>query len=505
MGSDPQQAGELGRPAAATTNSPGSGSGYAISQYPDVPAIEQRLHRLVHSPLRALPPAALQRYRDWFEQHAAGSRALAAEAERHIPGGVQHNLALGEPWPLAVRGANGAYLTDVDGNRYIDFLQAGGPTVLGSNYGPVREKVVELLASCGPVTGMLHEYEIKLAKLIHDFMPAVQRFRMLGSGTEGVMAAVRAARAYTGKTHVVKIGGAYHGWSDQVVYGLRIPGTGSLEATGIPAGALERTHELAPGDTDALAALLEKLAEDGGTAAVIVEPVGPESGTHPAPRDYNAAVRELCDRHGALLVFDEVVTGFRLGMGGAQGYYGLTPDLTVFGKCVAGGYPAAGGVGGRQDVMDVFAGGLTAAGKRVFVGGTLSANPLSCAAGYHALLEMDRTAAPAKAGAAGDRLRAGLDALITARDLPYVAYNFGSIVHLHTSGVLHLRLDDPDFFTELDPRLDALGHMSMAFAAEGVITLAGSRIYTSMADTDEVVDQALAAFDRVFAQAQAQV
>ena len=372
--------------------------------------------------------------------------------------------------------------------------------MLGSNYGPVREKVLELLADCGPVTGLLHPYEVKLAKLIHDFMPAVHRFRMLGSGTEGVMAAVRAARAFTGNAHIVKIGGAYHGWSDQVVYGLRIPGTGSLEATGIPAGALERTHELVPGDTDALAALLEKLAEDGGTAAVIVEPVGPESGTYPAPREYNAAVRELCDEFGALLVFDEVVTGFRLGMGGAQGYYGVAPDLTVFGKCVAGGYPAAGGVGGRQEVMDVFAGGLTAAGQRAFVGGTLSANPLSCAAGYHALLEMDRTGAPAKAGAAGDRLRAGLDALIAARALPYVTYNFGSIVHLHTSGVLHLSLDHPDFFTQLGPRLDMLGQMSMAYAAEGVITLAGSRIYTSMADTDEVVDEALAAFDRVFAQ-----
>jgi glutamate-1-semialdehyde aminotransferase len=488
---------------SSTTEAAPRGAGAhpsAISQYPDVPAIEQRLHGLVRTPPRTLPPEALARYEAWYAQHTAASRALAAEAEQYIPGGVQHNLALNEPWPLAISAAEGAYLTDLDGNRYIDFLQAGGPTVLGSNYGPVREKVLQLLATCGPVTGLLHEYEVKLAKLIHDFMPAVQRFRMLGSGTEGVMAALRAARAFTGKAHIIKIGGAYHGWSDQVVYGLRIPGTGSLEATGIPKSALERTHELPPGDPAALSALLARLDADGGTAAVLLEPVGPESGTYPAARDYNAAVRELCDRHGALLVFDEVVTGFRVGMGGAQGYYGVTPDLTVFGKCVAGGYPAAGGVGGRQQVMDVFAGGLTAAGQRAFVGGTLSANPLSCAAGYHALLEMDRTGAPAKAGAAGDRLRAGLDAQIAARDLPYVTYNFGSIVHLHTSGVLHLRLDDPDFFTELGPRMAMLEHMSMAFAAEGVITLAGSRLYTSMADTDEIVDDALAAFERVFDQ-----
>ena len=473
---------------------------YAISHYPDVPAIEARLHHLTHSPLRTLSAETLAAYEAWYETNTKTSKASAAEAEKYIPGGVQHNLALNEPWPLEITKAEGAYLTDADGNRYVDFLQAGGPTVLGSNYAPVREKVLELLAECGPVTGLLHGYEIKLAKLIHDFMPHVDRFRMLGSGTEGVLAAVRAARAFTGKANIVKIGGAYHGWSDQVVYGLRIPGTGALEASGIPGGALLTTKEVAPGDLEQLRATLAANEESGGTAAVLLEPVGPESGTHPVARDYNQHVRELCDEFGALLVFDEVVTGFRLGLAGAQGYYGVAPDLTVFGKCVAGGYPAAGGVGGRAEVMDTFAGGLTAAGKRALIGGTLAANPLSCAAGYHSLLEMDRTDAPVKAGLAGDRLRAGLEAQIAKYDLPYVTYNFGSIVHLHTSGVLHLSLQDPEFFDKLNPRLAMLGHMSMAFAAEGVITLAGSRIYTSMADTDEVVDEALAAFDRVFAQ-----
>ena len=134
------------------------------------------------------------------------------------------------------------------------------------------------------------------------------------------------------------------------------------------------------------------------------------------------------------------------------------------------------------------------------VGGTLSANPLSCTAGYHTLLAMDAADAPVIAGRAGDRLRAGLSALIDKHKLPYVTYNFGSIVHLHTSGVLHLSLDDPAFFDQLGPRKDMLGQMSMAFAAEGIITLAGSRVYTSMADTDEVIDDALARFDRVFAQ-----
>ena len=475
-------------------------SAYGISSYPDVPAIEARIRNLTDSPIRTLTTEQLEAYHDWYEKHTPTSKQAAAEANEYIPGGVQHNLALNDPWALSITRAEGAYLHDADGNRYIDFLQAGGPTVLGSNHPAVREAVLELLEHCGPVTGMLHPSETRLAKLIHDFMPNVHKFRMLGSGTEAVMAAIRAARTHTGKNHIVKVGGAYHGWSDQVVYGLRIPGSGPLEASGIPAPAYSGTSETAPGD---LAALREKLtanAETGGTAAVLLEPVGPESGTHPAPREFNAAVRELCDEFGTLLVFDEVVTGFRLGMGGAQGYYGVAPDLTVFGKCVAGGYPAAGGVGGREEVMAAFAGGLTAAGQRALTGGTLAANPLSCTAGYHTLLEMDRLEAPAKAGAAGDRLRAGLEGLIAKYELPYVTYNFGSIVHLHTSGVLHLRLEDPEFFDKLGPRLKMLGQMSLAYAAEGVITLAGSRIYTSMADTDEVIDDALAAFERVFAQ-----
>lgn len=473
-------------------------SRYGITEYPDIPAVQAQLKELTGTPVRTLTGEQLAAYHAWYERHTPASRAAAAEAEAAIPGGVQHNLALNDPWPLDIVKAEGAYLYDADGNRYIDFLQAGGPTVLGSNYEPVRDKVLELLASCGPVTGMPHSSEVKLAKLIHDFMPGVHKFRMLGSGTEAVMAAIRAARAFTGKAHIIKIGGAYHGWSDQVVYGLRIPGTGSLEAAGIPAGALAATSETVPGDLEMLRARLTANAETGGTAAVILEPVGPESGTHPVTRDFNARVRELCDEFGALLVFDEVVTGFRLGMGGAQGYFGVSPDLTVFGKCVAGGYPGAGGVGGSEFVMAVFAGGLMAAGQRALTGGTLSANPLSCTAGYHTLLEMDRTDAPVRAGRAGDRLRAGLAGLIRRYDLPYVTYNFGSIVHLHTSGVLHLSLQDPAFFNELGPRKDMLGHMSMAFAAEGVITLAGSRIYTSMADTDEVVDDAIASFERVF-------
>jgi glutamate-1-semialdehyde 2,1-aminomutase len=321
---------------------------------------------------------------------------------------------------------------------------------------------------------------------------------MLGSGTESVMAAIRAARAFTGRKKVIKVGGAYHGWSDQLVYGLHIPGTGRLEAAGIPRSASRHTQEFFPNDLGALRRKLQLNRLRGGTAAVILEPLGPESGTRPVPFDFNREVRALCDEFGALLIFDEVVTGFRIGLGGAQGYFGVRPDLTVFGKCISGGYPMAGGVGGRRDVMLKFAAGIGGIGERAYVGGTLSANPLSCVAGYYALLELERLDAPVVAGRAGDRLTRGLQEIIARRKLPFVAYNQGSIVHLETSGVMQLDLRNPlKLARELKPRKHMLEEMGAAYMAEGLVTLAGSRMYTSIADTDEVVDEALSRFDAV--------
>lgn len=470
----------------------------AISHWPDVEEINAKFQRLVHQPMRPVQRDKMEKYLEYFNTRCVCSKESTDEAKKYIPGGVQHNLAFNYPFPLSVTKVNGAYLWDLDGNRYIDFLQAGGPTMLGSNDPVVRDQVVALLQECGPVTGLFHEYELKLAKLINHYMPAVEMFRMLGSGTEGVMAALRAARALTGKRRVIKAGGAYHGWSDQMVYGLHIPGTGSFEAAGIPQGCYQDTQEFFPHEIDHLASLMEKNAKEGGTAAVIVEPVGPESGTRPAPYDFNRKVRELCDHYETLLIFDEVVSGFRLGMGGAQGYFHVKPDLTVFGKCVAGGFPSAGGLGGRREIMERLAAGLASGTDRAYVGGTLSANPLSCAAGYFSLIEMEKKNAPVKAGQAGDRLSQGLQALIDQYDLPYVTYNIGSITHLQTSGVMLLDIREPQSLMELGPRNHMMQEMGAAFSAEGIITLAGSRLYTSMADTDEVIDEALAGFERVF-------
>jgi glutamate-1-semialdehyde 2,1-aminomutase len=480
-------------------------SGYAITTYPDVNEIYSKLDTLLSQPIRPLKESAKQSYTKYFEEKCRKSREMTQRSMKSIPGGVQHNLAFNYPFPLVFTKADGAYLHDLDGNSYIDFLQAGGPTVLGSNPQAVREKCIELLHTCGPSTGLFHEYELKISEQVKKHMPSIDLFRMLGSGTEGVMAAIRVARLATKKKNIIKIGGAYHGWSDSMVYGLRIPGTGRFEAHGIPRQFSSRTQEAKPNSIDSVERILKRNKLRGGTAAVIVEPIGPESGTRPVDFEYNTQLRELCDKHNTLLIFDEVVSAFRVGLGGAQGYFGVKPDLTVFGKVIAGGYPSAGGLGGSKDLMEHLAAGISSGKKRAVVGGTMAANPLSSAAGYYTLLEMEKHDAAAKAGRAGDRMTKGLQEIIERYKLPYVAYNQGSVCHLETSGVMLVKLNwfkITSVLKEIKVRKHMMEEMGAAYMAQGLVTLAGSRLYTSMADTDDVIDNALDKFEHVLKQAE---
>lgn len=525
-------------------------NGNGISKWPDANQIYKELADLTSKPIWCVSDEYLKKVLDHYETNCKGSKEITTEAKKYIPGGVQHNLAFNYPFPLCMDKAEGAYLYDRDGNKYFDFLQAGGPTILGSNYLPVREKVFELLNTCGPVTGLFHEGELLLAKKINELMPACEMFRMLGSGTESVMAAIRVARCATKHKRIIKVGGAYHGWSDQMVYGLKIPGSRQfLESHGIP-GSYKTTDEVRPNDLKMLEKMLRRNKLKGGTAAVIVEPVGPESGTRPVDFDYNEKARILAKKYGALFIFDEVVTGFRVGIHGAAGYFfgdkykvddtpvfvdgkpwmvddkkiengkvvkfrrqgtgrDMYPDLTVFGKIVAGGYPSAGGVGGKREYISLMAAGLAGMGKKAYVGGTLAANPLSSYAGYLAICEIEKQNACEKAGHAGDRLTAGLKELIKKHGLPFVVYNTGSIVHLECTGAMSFDFSSFNILKSLIPMLKkkpemlrrkvAMEQMGAAYAANGIITLAGSRLYTSMADTDEVVDAALEKFDEVFA------
>ncbi len=483
-------------------------NGFAIDEYLDAEAVTKQLDELIKKPVYTVTSAALKEYEDeYFEKKCKKSKEMISEAKEVIPGGVQHNLAFNYPFPIVITKAEGAKLYDIDGNEYYDLLQAGGPTVLGSNMKEVREPVIELLNTCGPSTGLFHEYEYKLAKKISELVPSVEMFRMLGSGTEACMAAARIARLKTGNKNILKMGGAYHGWSDQLAFGIRIPGTKGLQSRGVPNFVFKHTDEFFPNDLNDLEKKLKRNKVNGGTAAIYIEPVGPESGTRPVSKEFIKGCERLAHKYDALLIFDEVVTGFRLGTSCAQGYFGVDPDLTIFGKAIAGGYPGAGGIGGHKDCMAHLGAGLDASGKKIkkaLCGGTLAATPISCVAGYHAICEIERTNACEQAGRMGDRLTKGLQESIKKYNLPFVAFNQGSICHLDNAGTMHFFIDwskpwtIPDVMKETDVRRKEMEHIGAAYMAEGIITLAGSRLYTSAAYTEEMIDDVIARFDRVF-------
>lgn len=479
---------------------------FAISTYPDAGKINQKLDRLMKQPLYSIKPEVLAAYEEnYFGKKCAGSKALVDEAMDIIPGGVQHNLAFNHPFPLAFSRAEGALLYDIDGNQYYDFLQAGGPVVLGSNPPSVRNKVMALLDTCGPSTGLFHEYEYKLAKKICDSVPSVEMFRMLNSGNEAAMAATRIARLTTKNKRIVKMGGAYHGWNDQLAYSIRIPGSRWTQASGVPKKMFRYTDEFFPGDLNDLERVLKDNTKKGGTAAVFIEAIGPESGTRPVEYDFPKGVEFLCRKYGALLVCDEVVTGFRIGMSGAQGYYRISPDLTMFGKVIGGGYPGAGGIGGKKEYMKYLASGLNGGSKnpKALVGGTMAAAPVTCVAGYYTLCEIEESGAIEKSGRMADRLTTGLNAIIDRYGLPFVAFNQGSVCHLDTTGTMQYAIDwskpwkIPGVLKQTSIRKKEMEHMGAAYMAEGIVTLAGSRLYTSAAYDEDMIDDVLVRFDKV--------
>ncbi len=459
------------------------------------------LDRVAKEAPRKIKESALKEYREYYAEKCKKSKELYDRAKELIPGGVQHNLALNHPFPLAMKKADGAFLWDLDDNKYIDFLQAGGPTLLGSNYKAVQDKVIELIRDCGPTTGLLHEYEYKIAEIIHKHMPTVEMFRMLASGSEATMASFRIARAATKHLKLIKVAGAYHGWNDQAIFDIRAAGTGGSYAVGVPEDSYKHTQAVLVNDEEGLEAQMKKNDGNGGTACVILEPIGPESGMRPCKKEYIQKARELCDKYGALLIFDEVVTGFRTGLGGAQAYFGVESDLTVFGKILGGGYPAAGAVGGKKQYMQRLAPGLGDNNGKVMVGGTLSANPLTCCAGYHTILEMEKTDAPRIAALQGDKLCEGMKKQRDKYGLPFAIFNQGSIVHLDATGIMNFTITPENVervMKESGIRGPYLADLGMALTATGMINISASRMYMSLADTDEIVDDAIEKIGEVF-------
>jgi len=330
---------------------------------------------------------------------------LFRRALQLIPGGVNSPVramrAVGLEEPVFMRRGEGAYIEDVDGNRYVDWVMSWGPLLFGHADRETIDAVVEA-AERGTSFGAPTEAEVELAAEIVDAVPSVEKVRLVSSGTEAAMSSVRLARAFTARDRILKFSGCYHGHVDALLAsaGSGFATLGIPSSPGVPTRVTEHTIVAPYNDVDAAAEAVARYGE--GLAAIIVEPVAGNMGVVPPDRGFLTALRRLCDGSGALLIFDEVITGFRVARGGAQELYGVTPDLTILGKIVGGGLPLA-AFGGRGDVMD-----RLAPRGDVYQAGTLSGNPLATAAGLSVLRRLRDENVYRRLEGNGARLEAGL-------------------------------------------------------------------------------------------------
>lgn len=459
--------------------------------------ITRRRNELVRGPVYSIPDARMAEIRERLHRRAPNSRKLYERAKECIPGGVQHMLAIKDPFPLTIGRSLGSRMWDVDGNEYLDFLMMAGPVILGHNYPPLIEKVLDVVREEGIGSSWTSKWEIMASEQIIRHMKNVDMVRFFQSGTEADMAAVRLARAYTGRKKIVRVGGSYHGWSDEMVYDMHIPYSGAFQAQGIPPEHYANVLSVGPNDTNALEKAFEEGGRDGGVAAVILEPAGGESGGITADPSFQVSCRQMCDRFGSLLIFDEVVTGFRWAMGGAQEYYGVDADITVLGKILTHGFPSSGAVGGKRDVMNCLA-GLTPGKPKAFVAGTMAGNAVSSAASYWAIRLIEETGAISRAADVAEQLTKGFNDLAERLGFPFFAYRTASLVHFETNSPVAVDIRKEGMVMEALKRKKAVDDIAAAMLAEGVITKYGAKAFTCLAHGDEDVARTLAAFEKTF-------
>ncbi|HEX3726474.1 MAG TPA: aspartate aminotransferase family protein [Pirellulales bacterium] len=358
------------------------------------------------------------------------SRRLYERAVNVFPGGVTHDTRYLRPYPLYVERARGARKWDVDGNQYVDYIGGHGALLLGHNDAFVLDAVREQLAK-GTHFGAAHQVELEWGEQVQKMVPCAEKVRFTGSGTESTLLAIRLARAYTEKSKIVRFGGHFHGWHDQVAFGVSSHFDGTPPA-GILAEVAASALICPTNDVGALNRLLE---EHDDVAAVIVEPTGATFGLVPLADGFLAKVRELTTRRKVLLIFDEVITGFRVAPGGAQQHYGITPDLATFAKIIAGGFPG-GAVAGRKDIMDMMT--LRSDPQwnlrhRVPHQGTFNANPITAAAGLATLKLVAEGELIDQANRIAWALRERLNDVLREAGSNWIAYGEFSGFHIFTN------------------------------------------------------------------------
>ena len=420
------------------------------------------------------------------------SEELFERAVKRIPGGVNSPVraygAIGMA-PRFIKRADGCHIYDVDGNEYVDYIDSWGPMILGHNFPEVKESVLKACEK-GLSFGCATAIEVEMAEFICDHIPHVDMVRMVNSGTEAVMSAVRVARGFTGKNKIIKFAGCYHGHSDAMLVsaGSGVMTSGVPDSAGVPKGCTEDTMTAVYNDLDSVRALMEQA--DGQTAAVIVEAVGANMGVVPPKKGFLEGLRKLCDEYGALLIFDEVITGFRLAFGGAAEYFGVTPDLVTYGKIIGAGMPV-GAYGGRREIMEL----VSPVGK-VYQAGTLSGNPIAMAAGLTQLKYLyEHQEIYKDLEKKGKRLYGGMEKILAEKNLPY------HINHVSSLGSLFFTEQEVvDYTSAKSSDTKAFSEYFKGMLAQG-IHMAPSQfeaMFLSVAHTDEIIDQTLEAVRNYF-------
>jgi len=418
---------------------------------------------------------------------------LWERARRVLPGGVSSNVKAEElPQPLFFSRASGSRLYDYDGNTYIDYTCGYGPIILGHAYPPVVA-AVQQAAARGFLFGGQHEGEITLAERLVETVPCIEMVRYNSTGSEAVAAAVRVARAYTGRSEIVRFAGHYHGWLDEQLISTHpsVDGDGPplLESVGQSPSAAAHVLVATWNEIDALEGLLT--ARGSEVAAVLMEPIMCNSGVIMPANGYLERVRSLCTAHGSVLIFDEVITGFRVHLGGAQGLLGVTPDLAVFAKAMANGFPLS-CVGGRRDLMALIASG------GVVHAGTFNGNPVGVAAALATIEELARDggAAYGRLTSIGRRLMDGIRDAAAAKGVSVLLQGPGPVFYMWFTDLPSIR-----GYTS-SARVDRAPYAKFAAAllSQGIRVIPGGRWYVSCSHTDDDVDRTLAAVDRALAE-----
>lgn len=351
------------------------------------------------------------------------SAELYQKAQTTIPGGVNSPVrafnGVGGS-PIFIERADGALIFDADGKAYIDYVGSWGPMILGHNHAAIRDAVMQA-AQRGLSFGAPTAMEITMAELVSELVPSMEQLRMVNSGTEATMSAIRLARGYTGRDKIIKFEGCYHGHADSL---LVKAGSGALtlgqpSSPGVPEDFAKHTLTARFNDLDSVRQLFD--ANPGEIACIIVEPVAGNMNCIPPVEGFHQGLREICDQHGALLIFDEVMTGFRVALGGAQAYYNIKPDLTTLGKVIGGGMPV-GAFGGRREIMQYIA-----PTGPVYQAGTLSGNPIAMAAGYACLNLLREEGNEKRLAEITKQLADGFKSLADQHGIPLLVHQVGGM------------------------------------------------------------------------------